>query len=177
MLVVGRDRLLGGERCRPVPHGGRRRRGGLSVDTLAWIRLDAAVDRLAIAISRGEVDYPAAVAELALIVPARPDLVDYVIATTGKANRLNWPPVDIRHELLAQTRRVTTGEVPLAGPGGVRVVHTATAGDDGSRRCRLQVRAANGDLVAEVTDAGQLTRYLDPGRLVPISPPGTGHSH
>jgi hypothetical protein len=38
----------------------------------------------------------------------------------------NWPPTDIVRDLLTQTRRVTTGEVPLTGPDGVRVVHTST---------------------------------------------------
>jgi hypothetical protein len=137
---------------------------------LAWIQLDAWADRLAIAISRGEADYPGAVAELALVVPARPDLVDHVIGTAGKANRLDWPPTAIVRELLDQTRRVTTGEVPLVGPDGVRVVHVATTGGGGARRCRLQLRTAAGHLVADVPDAEQLAQHVDVQQLVALIP-------
>jgi hypothetical protein len=94
----------------------------LSADRSAVVKLHTRLDVEAIDMVKHRPDLPAAVARLALLVPAaRVDLVDDVLAAVGRSipgHRTAWPPPERRYELAYQVKRVHAGEVMLRGPNG-----------------------------------------------------------
>jgi hypothetical protein len=151
--------------------GVRSRRPSLSADQLAHISLHAWAGNFAEDLTRRPAGRPAAVARLALVAPCRPDIIDGVLdVVEGRVNPshrdiADWPPRAIVVDLLTAARRVTTGEIALIGPGGIRVEQTRVDRHDGhGPRPALQV-LHDGHLIATVRTTDDLTRHLDLNQL------------
>jgi hypothetical protein len=122
----------------------------LSAERRAGITLDAWAANFAMLVAREPAGRAAAIAQLALVAPGRPDLIDGVLdVVAGRVNPTyhpiaDWPPRALVVELLTAARAVTTGQVALIGPGGIRVEQTPVDHRDGhgSRCCRSCVMAS-----------------------------------
>src|SRR5258708_684683 len=96
----------------------------LSADTRAVVKLQTRLDVEAIAIAKGDTDFPAAVGRLVrLIPPARVDLVNEVLARVGRrrTDTLDWPSFAAVAELAYRVKRFHLGEARLWGDDGATV--------------------------------------------------------
>jgi len=141
----------------------------LTEDQHRNIALHAQSGVLAIAVVRGGLTAERAVAELALIVPCRPDLVDQVIALVERGMSLghaDWPPSETTLRLLGRTREVTLGSVALVGPGGVRVDQVTLTGKNGGPPVRyLRLRRYDA-YIGDYRTVEQLAQHVDIAALV-----------
>jgi hypothetical protein len=102
----------------------------------------------AIGVALGKVTEAAAVAELALIAPGWPDILDEVAGTIAHprlphpTHKSNWPRRATQLARLERARRVKLGDVALVGPDGVRLeqVTAVWSGGDGPTRHLLRLR-------------------------------------
>jgi hypothetical protein len=144
-----------------------RGRPALHPDVAARVRLYALSGNLVTALRRGAISEAHAVAELALVAPGRPDLVDQ---EADSIERPGLPhPTEAAHAprralqvaLLRRARRVTLGDVALVGPGGVRVTQVM-AGVRGGQHYGPRLRLnRNGVEVGVYRSAEELAEHVD----------------
>jgi hypothetical protein len=145
------------------PDGVRGRERELAADERAYVQLDAQVGQAAAAVEKGRLDRRQAVAQIALAASGRPDLVDRATDTERRmaGSRLaEWPPTATVLDLLAAARRVTTGDISLIGPDGVRVEQAALTDREGITRTLLRL-TRNGRPVCECQTVEELARHVD----------------
>ena len=132
-------------------------------DERAYAHLDAQAANAAAAVKTGRLDRRRAVARIALAARGRIDLVDRLIDTERRmvGTRLaTWSGTGPVLELLATARRVVSGDLTLAGPGGVRVEQAAPSGAEPSGGAVLRL-TRNGQWVRDCHSADDLSRDVD----------------
>jgi hypothetical protein len=146
----------------------------LTPDQHARIALGARAGVLAIDVVKGQAAAERAVAELALIVPGRPDLVDESMAVVerGREVRLaDWPPSATTLMLLGRAKRVTLGRVKLVGPNGVSVEQVTVVWNDGNPPRQVLRLRRHGRFVGDDRTVQELARHVDVATLVEELPP------
>jgi hypothetical protein len=144
----------------------------LSADTSAVVKLQTRLDVEAIAVTKGEVDEPAAVAHLVqLIPPARVDLVNDVMARIGrrKADRKDWPPFWLVCELASKVKRAHAGEVRLRGESG-EVVDVLAYVDKMQQTRQVYRLTRHGVLIGEYKTVDELAKVVNLAELVEDDP-------
>jgi hypothetical protein len=138
---------------------------------------------LAADITRRTTTRTSAVAELALIAPHRPDLIEETIhvinggrATPGYKPLGDWPPRAIQVTMLAAARRVTLGHVALVGPHGYRVEMITLDRHDGYGPRPYLRLTQYGKHVADLRTVDELTRYLNVSTLEEEPPSAGGNT-
>ncbi len=141
----------------------------LTPDQHAHIALDARAGVLAIKVVKHRTTVQQAVAELALIAPCRPELIDETVAVVERGRQLrfeDWPPADTTLMLLRRAKRVTLGRVKLVGPDGVSVEQVTLTGKHGERPIQYLRLRHYGHHVGNYRTVDELARHVDLATLV-----------